>query len=792
MFFSLVAGIFYLSTFGVPRSFVNRFENELAARGFDVRVSRIRLDIFHGVNISGVKIYGDDLRTVPVIEAGKIVLLLNPIQWFKGRHGLRGVAIRNGSIRLGVEGDDGYEPALKAIDAKTRLEPGGLRIRRFTAEAFGAKFKCRGFIHLPTPLPSLPGQAGGGNRFDPLRRWMEAQKDWLPRWVKQIRAVTFATPPHVEVEAEVDAGHPSGAHVTLVAEGMGTRCRNVFFDGWTVKGELKEGRLELASLDLKQGASSCHVSGSLDLGSKIVEARLFNNLSPSNWVALLPFDVKEQMARNGISSETAKCEVWLGPAPAREVLEHVAGWFSLERANLLGIWIEKGFAAFKIKGRTASVEKIDMLVGRGRQVGPVKGTLEYHFDSRDYSGQATVHCDPNAFLTVLTSNQAREVSSFLFDQYLPEGEFELSGTVGAPENFKLAGHVRATNFIYSGTAVDWFETPVTLTRGGIMALDPMKVERPEGSVVGRVVFHFDDGFVDVDAVSTANPHEVGRMIGPATDRFLQKFQFEGPVYVAATGRVDYTSNTLTDIRVEVRGEHMGMSNLLADTCSFHLEARQLRVEMTNVAGTAYDGTFTGHALFFPVGDPSNYSYQIQASVTNVDFEKFVKALRRPTEEGESYEGRLSTSFAIAGFFGEGRGDTAEGFGEVRVREGHLFQIRLFGGLSRILTKLYPGLGFVKQKDFNATFTIRNRKVHTNDARLEGNILSVKGRGSYAFNEKLDFKVEVQLLRQGPVGNLLRFVTTPVTKLLEFHLTGTLADPHWRPDNLPKELFLIFD
>ena len=764
--------------------------DELSARGFDMEVSRIRLDIFHGVSFSGVKVFENDLRTAPVIEAGKIVLLLNPLQWFKGKNGIRGFAVGDGCIRLGLEGDEGCELALKNIHAKTRLEPGGLRIRRFTAEAFGAKIKCRGFVRLPSPLPAVRPQAGG--RFEPIRRWLQAQKDWLPQGLKQINSVAFATPPQVEIETEIDIGHPADAHVTLGAEGMGTRYQEVSFDGWTVKAGLKEGRVELTALDLKQGDSSCHVSGTLNLSNKVVEARLFNNLSPSNWVALLPLEVRRQMARNDIASQAAKCEIWVGPTPIQEAVENVAGWFSLERANLLGIWIEKGFAAFKVKGRTAYVEKIDALVGRGKQMGPVKGTLEYNFDTRDYSAKATVHCDPNAFLTVLTSNQAREVSSFIFDQYLPDGEFELSGTVGAPENFKLAGRVWATNFIYSGTAVSWFETPVTLTKGGIMALDLMQVVRPEGSVCGRVVFHFDDGFVDVDAVSTAQPHEVGRMIGPTTDRFLQKFRFEGPVYVAATGRVDYTSNTLTDIRVEVRGEHMGMSNLLADTCSFHLEVRQLRVEMTNVVGTAYGGSFNGHAQFFPVGDPSNYAYRIWASVTNVDFADLVKALRQPMEEGESYEGRFSTSFAIAGFFGEGRGDTAEGLGEARIEEGHLFQIRLFGGLSRILTKLYPGLGFVKQKDFHATFTVRDRKVHTNDAQLEGNILSVKGHGSYAFNEKLDFKVEVQLLRQGPVATLLRFVTLPVTKLLEFRLTGTLADPRWRPDNLPKELFLIFD
>ena len=181
----LFAGvILYLSTMGLPRSFVDRWVNQLAAQGVYVDVNRIRLDVFHGVSVSGVKIYENELRTRPVIEAGKIVLLLNPIQWFKGKHGLRGFAIGNGAVRMGVEGADGYELALTAIHARIRLEPEGLRIRRFSAEAFGAKLKCRGFVRLPTPLPSLPSEGGARGRFEPLHRWMEAQRNWLPRWIK--------------------------------------------------------------------------------------------------------------------------------------------------------------------------------------------------------------------------------------------------------------------------------------------------------------------------------------------------------------------------------------------------------------------------------------------------------------------------------------------------------------------------------------------------------------------------------------------------------------------------------
>ena len=43
-----------------------------------------------------------------------------------------------------------------------------------------------------------------------------------------------------------------------------------------------------------------------------------------------------------------------------------------------------------------------------------------------------------------------------------------------------------------------------------------------------------------------------------------------------------------------------------------------------------------------------------------------------------------------------------------------------------------------------------------------------------------------------VAELIQGLTWPVSKLLEVKVMGTMDDPDWRPENLPKELFLKFD
>ena len=161
-------------------------------------------------------------------------------------------------------------------------------------------------------------------------------------------------------------------------------------------------------------------------------------------------------------------------------------------------------------------------------------------------------------------------------------------------------------------------------------------------------------------------------------------------------------------------------------------------------------------------------------------------------EGTPYHGRLSGEYEVVGLAGEGRGKTAVGQGHLHIAEGQLFAIPLMGGLSQRLSKIYPGLGFAAQTDFDAPFTIEDGRFHTEEARLEGSVLSLLGRGDYFFDTRLDMDVQVQLLRKGQVVDVLRLATVPLTKLLEFHLFGTIKDPRWHPVNLPKELLLIFD
>ena len=527
----------------------------------------------------------------------------------------------------------------------------------------------------------------------------------------------------------------------------------------------------------------------MNITNGMTELRMFSSLPLNHWLCLIPSQWSEALKCEACPTGHAMFEIWGGPAPFGKVAEDLTGWLSLEDVDIHGVWVEKGFVSFRRRGQDVALKKVDAIVGRGLQRGTLRGTGSCRLDTHEFAASAQTAFDPNAMLSLLTRNQARAIRSLVFKQAPPSTQIEVSGDFDNPKLFQMKGHFRGTNFSYNGASVAFFDSDATVSNG-VLTFHPLLAVREEGKAEGLVAIDFDNQKVEVDATSTCDPYMVGRIIGPNIEKFLRTFRFEGPARVTAKGIVDYGNFKNTDLVASADVERAGILWLITEKCLFDLRVLGTQLYFTNVTGSLYGGAFTGDATFTDIDTGTNVGYRIAGAVQGADLSRLVQDMRKVG--GDPYKGELSGEAVVSGILGSGTCNTVTGSGHISVRNGHLFQIPLLGGLSQLLSRIYPGLGFAAQTDFAASFKIRNCKVHTDNAFLEGSVLSVSGQGDYYFNETLNVNVQVQLLRAGLVATVIRAVTFPVTKLLEFNLSGTLKDPRWRPVNLPKELFLIFD
>ncbi|MFC1461191.1 AsmA-like C-terminal region-containing protein [Verrucomicrobiota bacterium] len=340
--------------------------------------------------------------------------------------------------------------------------------------------------------------------------------------------------------------------------------------------------------------------------------------------------------------------------------------------------------------------------------------------------------------------------------------------------------------INTGFSVDLSET------NKLMRLDKLSLVRKEGRVQGGCEVNFVSQTVDFDAISTADPRSVAQMIGPFMKELVCRFRVEGPVNAMGSGIVGYIDQEKNDVDVFIESQKLGWQKFLFDRCSLHVRVIGADADLNDIEGVIYGGRASGSASIYHVLGATNMRYEVDGEVKDVDF----GVLMHTVTGGRSdlYRGKCSGGIYVEGYAGDGQGKTAVGHGDIDVADGRIFQVPIFGGLSDMLTKVVPGLSILlRQTDAKASVVIRDGKIHSDGIFVEGDVLSLRGEGNYSLDGKLDFGVQVTFLRKHTfVGEVVRIVTLPVSKILEFHLGGTIKAPRWRPVFLPKEMFFIFD
>jgi hypothetical protein len=125
--------------------------------------------------------------------------------------------------------------------------------------------------------------------------------------------------------------------------------------------------------------------------------------------------------------------------------------------------------------------------------------------------------------------------------------------------------------------------------------------------------------------------------------------------------------------------------------------------------------------------------------------------------------------------------TLEGYGKLAVQDGLLWEAPIFGIFSPILNGISPGLGNSRASGAAGTFTITNGILRTDDLEIRSSAMRLQYRGSIDWQERVDAKVEAELLRDiWLVGPLVSTVFWPVTKMFEYKVSGTLAQPKTEP------------
>ncbi|MGQ9661838.1 MAG: hypothetical protein ACUVWX_05790 [Kiritimatiellia bacterium] len=428
--------------------------------------------------------------------------------------------------------------------------------------------------------------------------------------------------------------------------------------------------------------------------------------------------------------------------------------------------------------------------------GDFEGSVWYDARSNRIGGQCRTALNPHALVPLLHFYGMEKlvelincfqftpihppIADLKFDRRCePDGPLSLEGTFRIEEGSYNSVNLRET----SGRLA-------VRSQGGQVSVrvERLLILRPEGTAEAGFTVFLPEGRVEFEGSSKLEPHALLRLIGLSTN-ILNNLSFNGPVGITARGKANYLRIGDTDFRAAVQCYELGIAGISAENCSFEMAMIGVTNTLSGITASMCGGRFEGKlTLVVPEDATTNTQFALEGELHDAEFEQVLSALG--TERSAEYRGKFWARFRLEGAWDVAWKRTVAGKGRVSVKRGRVFMLPLFGGLSRILTRIIPGLEFVlRQTDAEATFIIQEGVAYADKLAIEGDVLSLEGKGFYGLaDHTLDLQIQVKLMKEHTlVGTLLRAITYPLSKIFEFRLCGTLEEPVWYPINFSTDL-----
>ena len=407
--------------------------------------------------------------------------------------------------------------------------------------------------------------------------------------------------------------------------------------------------------------------------------------------------------------------------------------------------------------------------------------------TKNYVWQISGAFDPAAIRPFLTASNA--VRGFGHLQFTGPVIFRahVTGRLYDYDLLSADGWLACTNFALRTQHVDSVTGDFSYTNHVLEFFNP-RLWRAGGAqtmTADQIVLDFDRKLISfTNGFSTAEPEVVARAIGPKTGRLLEPYQFLEPPTVRVHGCVplrdinggrdaDDADMSFEIVRgVPFRWAKLNTTNILG-TIRW---VRQFLI-LSNVTAKVYGGTGGGGARFDFRPATHDADYQFAFAVTNISLRLLAGDLAAAKNR---LEGVLTGELAVT------NASTVtlqswNGYGHVKLRDGMLWDVPIFGIFSPVLNTISPGLGNSQAKEASAKFVITNGVIATDSLEIRSTMARLNYSGTADLKGKLNARVTAQPLRDAwVIGPLVSPLFWPVSKVFEYKVTGTLQHPKSEP------------
>jgi len=536
-------------------------------------------------------------------------------------------------------------------------------------------------------------------------------------------------------------------------------------------------RLDVASRELKAGASFDFEAHQL---ARLLPAAAQTRLNEIQW-ARPPKAAFE--ARLVLPPWTRRPADWA--ARLLPTLQ-LTGDFSVGASSYRGMAFDSAQSRFAYSNRVWDIP--------GLHLAQPGGEADVDFNWNEETGGFLFiidsHLDPGGLRPLLPERQQPLLDQAAFSKSDPPViHAEIRGGWQEPATLAVRARLAATNFTARGEKVDGLEAAVEYSNSLARLLD-VRLFKDGGELAAPFAeVDWKAGRISLsNAVSTLDPHLAVRLLGARAPAWLRVIGFDTPPAIHAGGAFVLNDPMATDLHLAISGANFRYRKLLAGTASGEVHWTGQKVALTNVQADLYGGTLRGWCFF---NDEPAIGTDLHGQVTLANIELPLLA-RGWGAKSNRVEGVLEGNLAMTS------GNTANnkswtGSGRLSVARAVLWDIRLFGIFSPMLNAIIPGTGNSRAYQAGMSFVVTNGMAATDNLEIRSTDFRLLYRGTLNTEKELDARVEANVLRDFPIfGRMFSWAFSPLSRLFEYKIGGTLDAPTHQPLYIPRALTLILE
>ena len=829
----LACAVLWLNKIGLPDFLKRPLVETLRARGVELEYARLRLSFTRGLVADNVHIGRAQMTNSPALSLKQIQLRLNYRALLHRHLQIDGLVLRQGKLIWPLSPTN----ALVLDHIQTHLwfqSNDKWSLDDFQADFAGVKLSVSGDITHASALRDWKIFHG------PTTNTAAARQAGLQKFADTLRQIHLAGEPQLSLTVNGDARDPLSFLVRLtvnapyvdtpwgLAQGLQFAARlkacpetssnpDPSCAWWTnaqpyqLEWTAQISQLESEKLNARSVSCSgfwnapelavTNLSAKLDGGRLNAGMRLnvgtreftFTNSScfdPHAIAALLTEKTRDWLAQFSWTQPPSLqaggsliLPAWTGRQPdwrgAVQPTVRLAGEFIVTNGTFRGVSTDRAHGHFSYSNLVWRLP--DLVVTRPEGALALAGiendgTRNYHWHVRGVLNPKAIQ----PFLTMSDAERSLKLFTFTKPLFL---DADVRGRLYDYDSIGAAGRMALTNFTIRGETVGSVESTFRYTNRFLEFLQPhlqtgAQTMTADGIAVDFNLWriYFTNGFS-----STADPGIVARAIGPKVGKIMEPYRFGQPCRVSVNGCAPLRGANDADLRFDVDDASLEVLKLKTPRITGKIHWLGQTLILSNVTASFYGGDANGSANFdFRPKEGANFGFT--ANVKNADLHLLANDLSSPTNH---LEGALSGRFVMTSANSK-NWRTWNGYGRANLHDGLIWDVPIFGILSPVLNTFTPGLGSSRATDATARFAMTNGVAFSDDLEIRSTMMRLQYSGTVDLQSRVNAHVTAQLLRDTwVVGPLISTALWPVSKLLEYKITGTIQKPANEPVYIPQ-------